>query len=180
MIKLPYSPQMLGAARKKADELGEIKRSITKGRGNLAGYLAEISLNKYLESKNVSCKEGKAKFNFDLTKDGKKIECKCKRRTVDPKPEYEVSIASTSVHQKPDIYAFVSITFENKEGKGKKAVYSGVQTIWLCGFMPREEYFEKATYWRKGQIDKSNGFRTLNNMWNMKIQDLYEDWENLL
>lgn len=119
MIKLEYLPWMMREAKKKADALGQIRNSITKGKGNIAGYLAEIALNCHLEAKNMSCSEGKLKYNFDLLKDDKKIEVKCKRRTVDPEPHYEVSIANTSKHQQPDVYAFISITFKEKRGKGK-------------------------------------------------------------
>jgi hypothetical protein len=175
MIKLEYLPWMMREAKKKAEALGAIKNSITGGKGNIAGYLAEIALNRHLESKNLSCEDGILKYNFDLLKGEKKIEVKCKRRTVDPKPEYEVSIASTSVHQKPDVYAFVSITFKEKRGKGKSATYHGVESIWLCGFMERDEYFEKARYMRKGQIDTSNGFRVHQNMYNLAISELKDE-----
>jgi len=175
MIKLEYLPWMMREAKKKAEALGEIKNSITKGRGNLAGYLAEIALNRHLGAKNISCEEGKLKYNHDLEKGEKKIEVKTKRRTVDPEPTFEVSIANTSKHQKPDVYAFVSITFKEKRGKGREATYHGVEAIWLCGFIEREEYFEKATFIPKGKLDPSNGFRCWANMHNLPISELYDE-----
>lgn len=172
MQKLIYQGWMLREAKRKAENLGKIRNSITGGGGNLAGYLAEIALTRHLEAENVSCNEGKEKHNHDLIYKGKKVEVKTKRRTVDPKEEYEVSIAATSVHQKPDIYAFVSITFKEKTGRGRSATYKGVDSIWLCGFVEREKYFERARYMRKGQIDISNGFRVHANMYNLPISEL--------
>lgn len=179
MIKLDYKGWMLREAKRKAEKLGVIRNSITKGKGNIAGYLAEIALNKYLESQNVSCTEGKDKFNFDLIHEGKKIDVKCKRRKVNPEEHYEVSIAATSKHQQPDVYAFVSITFKEKRGKGREATYHGVDSIWLCGFMPRDEYFEKGRFVPKGKLDTSNGFFCKANMYNMPISDLYKSWEDI-
>lgn len=176
MIKLEYKGWMLREAKKKAEKLGSIKNSITKGKGNIAGYLAEIALAKHLGAKNISCKDGKEKYNFDLIFDDKKLECKTKRRTVDPKPEYEVSIAKTSKHQKADVYAFLSVTFKEKRGKGLSVTYHGVDSIWLCGFMTAEEYFKKSKFMPKGKMDFSNGFKTRADMYNLPISELHDDF----
>jgi len=174
MIKLNFDQSMIDNAIKKAEELGSINNSITSGRGNLAGYLAEIALTKYLGCKNISCDKGRDKYDYDLIKDGRKIDVKTKRRTVDPKPFFEVSIAGTSKHQKTDTYAFISITFKEKRGMGSKAQYYGVESIWLCGFMSKEDYFDKAIFWKKGAVDPSNGFKVHADMYNMPISSLGE------
>ncbi len=167
-------------AQRKAKALGSIKNSITKGGGNIAGYLAELALARHLNAENISCDEGEDKFDYDLIKDGLKIDAKAKRRTVDPRANYEVSIAKTSKHQQPDVYAFVSITFKEKRGKGKRATYHGIDSIWLCGFMLRDEYFEKATFLRKGDIDPSNNFKVHADMYNLPISSLYKEWGDLI
>jgi len=174
MIKLDFDQSMIDEAVKKAEELGSINNSITSGRGNLAGYLAEIALTKYLDCKNISCDKGRDKYDYDLIKDGRKIDVKTKRRTVDPKPFFEVSIAGTSKHQKTDTYAFISITFKEKRGMGSQAQYYGVESIWLCGFMSKEDYFDKAIFWKKGAVDPSNGFKVHADMYNMPISSLGE------
>ena len=174
MIKLNFDQSMIDNAIKKAEELGSINNSITSGRGNLAGYLAEIALTKYLGCKNISCDKGRDKYDYDLIKDGRKIDVKTKRRTVDPKLFFEVSIAGTSKHQKTDTYAFISITFKDKRGMGSKAQYYGVESIWLCGFMSKEDYFDKAIFWKKGAVDPSNGFKVHADMYNMPISSLGE------
>lgn len=179
MIKLPYFNWMQREAQRKAKALGSIKNSITKGGGNIAGYLAELALARYLNAENISCDEGAEKFNYDLMYEGKKIDVKTKRRTVDPKPNYEVSIADTSKHQKTDSYSFVSITFKEKRGRGKLATYHGVKSIWLCGFISKEEYFNKAKFMSKGEIDPSNGFKVHANMHNLPISSLHDSWEDV-
>jgi len=172
MTKLPFKPWMIEEAREKAQSLGSINNSITKGGGNIAGYLAEIALNEYIKGENLSCSKGRLKYDFDLLKGQNKIEVKTKRRTVDPEPHYEVSIATTSEHQRPDFYAFISITFAKKRGKGKSATYHGLKNIWLCGFLSREEFFSKAKFIRKGELDPSNGFICHQDMYNLPISKL--------
>lgn len=172
MRKIPFNDKMIRQAVDKANKLGQIANSITGGGGNTAGYLAEIALAEYLECDLVSCEPGEEKYNYDLIKNGKKIEVKTKRRTVDPRLDYEVSIAETSRHQQTDFYAFISITFGHKEGVGRNARYFWPESIWLCGFIKKDDFFSKARYLKKGQVDQSNGFTVHANMFNLKIGDL--------
>lgn len=178
MIELPYKPWMSVQAATEAEEMGQLNRSLTRGEGNIAGCLAEIVLAEFLKADRVS-KEEKEFYHYDLLKNKQKIEVKTKRRTKDPLPHYEVSIATTSLHQQPDIYAFISITFKNKKGRGLKAVYTGVKAVWLCGFITREGFFNKAKFIPKGKFDISNGFRAHHDMYNLAIKDLYDDLKTL-
>lgn len=178
MKRIAFNDTMIRKAVDKANQLGQIPNSITKGAGNTAGYLAEIALAKHLNCENVSCDLGEEKYNYDLIKNGNKIEVKTKRRTVDPLPQYEVSIAETSKHQQTDFYAFISITFGYKDGFGRNAKYFYPEAIWLCGFMRSEDYFKKARYLKKGQVDRTNGFTVHANMFNLPIYDLLENFPN--
>ena len=176
MRRLQFNEEMIRLAAKKAQQLGTIKNSITNGAGNVAGYLSEIALSEYLGCSNVSCDPGDYKYDFDLLKNGKKIEVKTKRRTVDPQQHYEVSIAESSKHQQTDFYAFISITFAQKTGFGVNSQYYSPQSLWLCGFMQRDEYFKRSRFLQKGEIDKSNGFTVKANMFNMPIRQLLKEF----
>lgn len=167
MVELPFTSSQVSRARKKAEKLGSLYNSITKGKGNLAGYLGEIVTAKYIEGKLISCNKGSDKFKFDLKWNGKTIECKTKRRSVDPLPEYDASIADASTHQTPDIYAFLSITIDKKTKKIKK--------VWLCGFITKEDFFNKAEFIKRNTWDKSNGFRCKQDMWNLPYSELAQD-----
>jgi hypothetical protein len=180
MKNLRFENWMIQEALKKAKSLGCINNSITKGRGNLAGYLSEIALSEYLECENISCDEGLDKYDFDLIKNGVKIDVKTKRRTVDPRMFYEVSIAETSKHQKADIYAFTSITFREKRGSGRDRKYFGIKSIWLCGFLSKKKYFQAAKHLKAGDIDESNGFTVHSDMYNLPISDLSLNPQELL
>lgn len=180
MRKLSFTAEMIASAKAKASSLGSINNSILRGGGNLAGYLGEEALAPYIGAEIVSNNRGLDKYNHDLlTPVGRRVEVKTKRRTVAPKGFYDVSVAKTSKHQQPDIYAFISLEFE-RATKTHPKQYFGLKNIWLCGFMPAEEYWEKATLWKKGKIDKTNNFKTHVDMYNLAIEDLYEDISGLL
>lgn len=164
---------MIEKAQDWAEYLGSINNSITKGGGNLAGRLGELALANYL---GVCVEDHK---DYDMIYNGEKIEVKTKRRTVPPKLNYDVSVAATSAHQKPDRYAFISIEFEGKTSTGQKgsffvwpSFYHKVKSIWLVGDMAADKYFKLATEWNRGDEDESNGFVTLVDMFNMRIGDL--------
>ena len=169
---IPHNSDMVTAAITKAEKLGPIRNSILKGGGNRAGYLGEEALSAHIGATIVSSDEGVDKYDHDLLLNGKRIEVKTKRRTVPPKEDYDVSVAKTSTHQKPDLYMFVSLEFGKTSGKGKNKTYSDLQNVWLLGQKTPEEYFNEATLWESGDIDSSNGFTTHVDMYNLPIDKL--------
>ena len=178
MIRLDFDDSMIARAKEKAASLGSINNSILKGGGNIAGYLGEEALAPYIDAQIVSNNRGLDKYNHDLLLDcGHRLEVKSKRRTVPPKSYYDVSIAETSRHQKPDLYAFISLEFDRATKTHPKKYY-GLKNVWLCGFMSSYEYWERAKLWESGKIDRTNNFKTHVNMYNLPIGELYESvWE---
>ena len=179
IIELPFDKEMIARAKQKAVSLGYINNSILKGAGNLAGYLGEEALAPYVGAEIVSNNRGLDKYNHDLLvptqhiiEETQRIEVKTKRRTVAPRPNYDVSVAETSSHQRPDIYAFISLEFDRVTKTHPKQYY-GLKKIWLCGFMPANEFWERSELWEKGKIDKTNNFKTHVNMYNLAVRDLY-------
>ena len=179
MIKIEVTQEMIDSAISKAKSLGWIRDSATEGRGNLAGYLGEEALARHLGADIVSNDRGREKYNYDLVlSDGRRVEVKTKRRTVAPRSHYDVSVAKTSRHQRPDLYAFVSLEFE-RATKTHPKEYRGLRNVWLCGYMPAKDFWERAEFWKSGQIDTSNNFKTHVDMYNMTIADLNPDLEAL-
>ncbi len=158
MEPIKFTQKMIDQALQWANDLGGIKNSITKGRGNLAGRLGEIALADHLSVDVQDHRE------YDLVYKGRSIEVKTKRRTVAPRGFYEVSVAKTSKHQHPDLYAFISMEFDRKENGS----YFGLKNIWLCGYS--DDYFKKAKYMKKG--DRDGSFTTLVDMYNLRIDQL--------
>ena len=110
MIKLPHTQEMVKEAKRWATKLGTLNNSITSGRGNAAGRVGELALSTYLSVETPS-----DKYNHDINRNGETIEVKTKRRIVKPKSHYDVSVAKTSNHQKPDRYAFISLQFKKSD-----------------------------------------------------------------
>jgi hypothetical protein len=176
MIKLPHTQEMIKEAKRWATELGALNNSITSGRGNAAGRVGELALSTYLNVETPS-----DKYNHDINQNGETIEVKTKRRIVKPKSYYDVSVAKTSNHQKPDRYAFISLQFKKSDYYGEAAEglqrkggkqYYGLINVWYCGDMSYEEFWQAAELWEKGRKDSSNGFTTLVDMYNLPISGL--------
>lgn len=157
MIKVEITNKMLKKAQKKADELGQLKNSILKGKGNLTGFLGEEIVKSFLSAKSSNTK------NYDLMYNKKRYDIKTKLTSKEPLPEYDCSIAAYNTVQDCDGYIFVRIQ-KNKE--------DNLICGWILGWMNKEDYFKNAQYWPKGKIDPANGFRVKANCYNVKIKDL--------
>jgi len=177
MIVIPHTDEMISKALKRAVQMGAIKKSITKGRGNLAGFMGEEAFCEYTGASIVMDKN---MFDYDVVLGNDRIEIKTKRRTVKPKPNYDVSVADTSTHQRPDEYVFISMEFEEVIAiNNKQKVYNELKNIWLLGSKDAKEYFKHATKWDKGRVDRSNNFTTLVDMWNLPISRLDDKYLDL-
>lgn len=152
-------------ARQKAEEMGKLKNSITEGEGNVPGFLGEFIAAEYLGA------EVSNTYEYDILAEEKRIDVKTKRCTSKPKDFYECSIAAFNTRQECDIYLFTRILWH----KDKPKVW---KKGWLLGWLPKEEYFEKATFLKKGQVDPSNNFTVKADCYNLKISCL-NDMETL-
>lgn len=158
MIEVVITEQMKRRAWQKARKMGELKNSITGGDGNIAAFLGEEVANFIIGGTIDNT------YDYDIIdKDGITYDVKTKRCTSEPKPEYECSVANFNTKQKCDRYIFVRI--ENINGKWGRA--------WVLGYMPKEEYFEKARKLKKGERDGSNWFKVKSDCYNVAISELY-------
>jgi hypothetical protein len=169
MIEIPFTDEMVRESHHLAKKLGSIKNSITLGGGNRAGYLGELAVSDYINAEHVSCDWGEDKYNRDLVLKDKNFEVKTKRRTVDPRSNYDASVADTSKHQKTDYYIHLSITFTSHQGR---KIYYNPSKIWLCGIISKEDYFAQSKIWSEGDVDDSNDFKTHVKMHNLPYDKL--------
>jgi hypothetical protein len=137
---IPHTDKMIRDAHNRAFRLGSLNNSILKGRGNASGYMGEEALAAYLGAKIVSDEQ----YDYDLVVGGRNVEVKTKQRTVPPKGEYDVSIAATSRHQKPDLYAFISLEFKSSDNTSGPLAYQDLEYVWLLGYKRPEDYFRDA------------------------------------
>ena len=134
-------------------DMGNLNGSIEDGGGNMAGLLAELLFIDEFGG------ERDATYDYDVRTSGVEIDLKTKRRTVAPRPSYEVSIADWNTEQDCDVYYFVSIDVESK-----RAFY--------LGGLPPTDYYDIATFHEKGDFDPDNGFTFKADCYNLPIAKL--------
>lgn len=148
---------MVRIAWAKSRDMGKLKKSITEGDGNIAGFIGEQVANLVIGGKIENSKD------FDIVgPDGLTYDVKTKRCTSEPLPHYECSVAAFNVIQKCDRYAFVRV--EHIDGKYTRA--------WYLGSINKVKYFEIARKLYKGQKDGTNWFTVKSDCYNLKIEDL--------
>ena len=152
---------MINKAKAKANQMGTIKNSITKGQGNIAGFIGEEIVLNYLNEKDNNS------YDYDLIlKDGRKVDVKTKRTTVKPRINYDCSVAAFNTKQKCDVYIFCRILNDMSKG-------------WILGYKDKEDYFNEARFMKKNEIDPANNFRVRADCYNVAIEDL-ESIDNLV
>ena len=150
--------KMRDYASKKSKEMGVLKHSIAKGKGNMYGFLGENMFQGYaspfykVETHNT--------YDYDfILNDSIKIDVKTKSTSVIPKGQYDCSVAAYNTKQKCDAYVFCR-------------VMHSFDTGFILGGLTKEAFFDKAEFWKKGVIDPSNGYRVKANCYNIKIDQL--------
>ena len=156
MIEVTITDDMKKRAWAKSREMGEINNSITRGDGNIAGFLGEEVANLLIKGDINNT------YDYDIIKDKMRYDVKTKRCTSEPKPYYDCSVAAFNTKQKCDHY--VSVRIENVKGKWGRA--------WVLGSYEKEKYFKDARFLKKGKIDGNNGFKVKADCYNLPIRDL--------
>ena len=164
-VPVPYrfTPAQVNRAQQRADELGRLNKSITKGRSNVYGMLGEEIVATYfgatLENRKPQL------FQYDIVlPDGSTADVKTKKTTsrVAPKGHYTATVWGGNTAQQCDRYIFVRICTD-----------LDARLAWICGQMPKEEFMKTATFFRRGQFDKDNGYRVHADCFNMRIDHLH-------
>jgi hypothetical protein len=164
MIEVQITNSMRETAHDMASEMGILKRSITKGQGNVYGFLGELVALNVLGGihQNTMDYDIVVDNEYDTQGHGYRIDVKTKKTTVKPKPDYDCSVADLTRKQNCDYYAFVRVLSDQSVG-------------WFLGLKKAEQYFTDARYIKKGDYDNSNGFTARANCYNMPISALDVD-----
>lgn len=156
MVEIKVKPHWKKAALKEAEEMGVLRKSITGGAGNLAGFVGEKVVAHYLNVKKENT------YQYDLiTKKSKTYDVKTKRCKSKPLDTYTVSVCALNTKQKCDAYVFVRVDNE-------------MTTAWILGYMPKTQFFKKAKFCKKGDLDPDSNchWRFKEDCYNMYIKDL--------
>lgn len=157
---IEITDDMLLRARRKAKEMGRLNNSITNGMGNLVGFVGEeiaYSVLSYLYPDTIA----QNTYDYDLLSNGARVDVKTKSTSVAPLPHYSCSIASYNIEQQCDFYAFVRVKKDLTEG-------------WWCGIIAKEEFYENATFMKKGQMDNDNKYVVKADCYNIPISRLHQ------
>ena len=160
MVEIEITDRMKKRAWSKARAMGRLNNSITKGDGNIAGFIGEEVANSIIQG------DVQNTYDFDIlqaTKSGGiKYDVKTKRCTSPPKLYYECSVAAFNIKQKCDRYAFTRVEYKNKRwGRA-----------WILGWIDKADYFSQARKLIKGQIDGENNFKVKADCYNLSIKHL--------
>jgi len=154
-IDFAWENHQLHMAMILAKKLQALNGSITGGAGSLAGTLGEVMAHVYLPGSEL-----KSTKDYDLIYKGFTIDVKTKRTTMNfVKPNYEASIANWNPSQKCDFYLFARVNM---------ALHKG----WFLGFLAPDEYYEKAKFLKKGDVDPSNNFTVKADCWNVPYSEM--------
>ena len=140
-------------AKNLATELGHLNNSITKGKGNIYGFIGELITAKFLNTKLSNT------YDYDLIHNGIKLDVKTKKVSSEPKNYYECSVANLNTKQDCDAYVFTRVMNDLSRG-------------WILGFMPKKEYLSKAKFLKKGEVDPSNNWTVSTDCYNLSISSL--------
>ena len=155
MKEIEIKKEWIEEAKIKSIEMGKLKNSITKGEGNVVGFLGEIVAANYIKAKIENT------HDYDIVKNNLKIDVKTKKCSSKPKDHYECSISEYNTKQKCDIYLFVRILNDNSKA-------------WLCGMIGKKDFFKRSKFYPKGFVDQSNNMKFHCDTYNMKIKDLVQ------
>lgn len=160
MQEVDIKNEQVELARTKAKDLGVLKHSFMMGEGNVVGFLGEILVAEYIKADIENT------YDYDLVKNGIKIDVKSKRCTSIPQLHYECSVPAYNTRQKCDFYVFVRILKDYKKA-------------WILGIIGKKSFFNKAILRKKGFTDTSNNMTFKEDSYNLAIKDLL-DFKKLL
>lgn len=153
MIEVEITTEMIDKARVKAKELGTLRNSITRGGGNLIGFIGEEIAHHCLGGELANT------YDYDIVlDDGTTIDVKTKATTVTPREGYACSVSAYNTKQKCDAYSFVRV---------KKDLSVG----WYLGLLKKEDFFDVAEHFKKGDIGET-GFVYKGDCYVAKVFDL--------
>jgi hypothetical protein len=128
------------------------KDGVNRSIGNIAEIIFSRTYPDAIRISNID-------KNADFILKGKRIDVKCKERSVYCKDFYEVSIEERQIDFDVDWYAFYS--YNNKES-----------VLEFLGWISKKEFIDKSRMLISGQIDCNNGWIVNVDCRNLKINEL--------
>jgi hypothetical protein len=160
-IMIATTPEILHIARRQAEAMGRLRNSIRQGDGNFDGFVGEAAVKFLL---GIPLEIDQNTYDHDIVWHGLSIDVKTKKTSVIPEPHHECSVAAYNTRQRCTHYVFTRVYYP--------AGLLMPQTTYIMGWTEKEEYFRRARFLRRGQLDGSNGFAVREDCWNLAYSDL--------
>lgn len=153
MIEVDLTPEMVEYAKKRANEMGSLPGSITKGKGNTIGILGKIAVCDYYGFDFVDA------HGLDIIFGRMSWSVKTKARKNKPLPKYVVSASTMSITSDSDMYIFVCVNYTYTKA-------------WILGWYEKSNYLMDATLMKVGETDGHNNHEKSGDCFNMPISQL--------
>ena len=153
MIQVKITPSIINRAKKKAATVGNLQGSITGSLSHVVGAIGEIIVADIIGANESNT------YDYDLVRDGERIDVKTKRCNPRPFPHYDCSVAAHGTNQNCDSYVFVRILTDTSRA-------------WILGSIPKSDFYTRATKYKRGDIDPTNGFTFKADCYNLPISEL--------
>ena len=153
MIQVKITPSIISRAKKKAATVGNLQGSITGSLSHVVGAIGEIIVADVMGADESNT------YDYDLVRDGERIDVKTKRCNTRPFPHYDCSVAAHGTNQNCDSYVFVRILTDTSRA-------------WILGSIPKPDFYTRATKYKRGDVDPANGFIFKADCYNLPISEL--------
>jgi len=153
MIQVKITPSIISRAKKKAATVGNLQGSITGSLSHVVGAIGEIIVADVMGAYESNT------YDYDLVRGGERIDVKTKRCNTRPFPHYDCSVAAHGTNQNCDSYVFVRILTDTSRA-------------WILGSIPKPDFYTRATKYKRGDIDPTNGFTFKADCYNLPISEL--------
>ena len=152
MKEILVSNELIDVASEKAKELGNVRKSITAGKGNVAGFIGEHLAQSVYGGEMINT------FEYDLVlPDGRRIDVKTKRATTEPKEYYDCTVIDFQINYDCDGYIFVRVLRSYEKG-------------WVLGYISKDDFKKKSRFKKRGYRD--GNFVYKHSCYNVRIDDL--------
>ena len=153
MIQVKITPSIINRAKKKAATVGNLQGSITGSLSHVVGAIGEIIVADIIGANESNT------YDYDLVRDGERIDVKTKRCNTRTFPHYDCSVAAHGTNQNCDSYVFVRILTDTSRA-------------WILGSIPKPDFYTRATKYKRGDVDPANGFIFKADCYNLPISEL--------
>ncbi|WP_020183424.1 hypothetical protein [Methylotenera sp. 1P/1] len=169
-----HDPKIWNAADKKARSLPILPGSHRGLAANQVGCLGEAIAVDWFISQNLTFEDqtNLTTHDYRISSEKLTIDIKTKDRTVEPRDNYECSVPEYNhAHQRPNYYIFVSLQRDSKY-QGAANDIDRYSRGFILGGIDLESFDKRAVFWKKDEIDPTNGTKFWTSCFNVYINQL--------